>query len=90
MGSLREGQKLYLHDYQGNRLPGIEAVLRGNQLEYKGQFYSMSALTKKLMQQQGYQSDAYRGPKFWHTQDGRSVSELWDEYMKAGMKKESA
>ena len=30
-GLLQEGQKLFLHDYQGNKINGIEAVLRGNQ-----------------------------------------------------------
>ena len=67
-------------------MPGIQANIRGNQLDYKGEIISMSALTKKIMKEHGYQSDAYRGPKFWYTSDGKSVSELWEEYLKTGIK----
>ena len=81
-GSLSEGQTLFLHDYKGNSINGLEAIIRGNQLEYDGEFLSLSALTKKLMKEQGYQSDSYRGPQFWCTSGGRSVKELWDEYLK--------
>ena len=81
-GSLKEEQNLFFHDYKGKRINGLEAIIRGNQLEYDGEFLSLSALTKKLMQEQGYQGDSYRGPQFWYTSDGQSVKELWDEYLK--------
>jgi len=82
VGSLTEGQVLFFHDYQGNKINGVQALIRGNDLEYKGNTYSMSALACNLMKGQGYQSDSYRGPQFWFTAQGRSVKELWDEYLK--------
>jgi hypothetical protein len=83
IGSLSEGQVLFMHDYQGNKINGVQAAVRGNDLEYKGNIYSMSALTREVMKKQGYDSDSYRGPQFWYTVQGKSVKELWDEYLKA-------
>lgn len=82
VGSLSEGQKLFMHDYQGNRIDGVQANVSGNSLEFEGELLSMSALTRNVMQRQGYQSDSYRGPHFWFTAEGKSVRELWDEYLK--------
>jgi hypothetical protein len=81
VGSLQEGQELFLHDYKEQRIPGIQANIRGNQLEFQGQFYSMSKLTKELMHQHGYDSEAFRGPKYWYTAEGKSVMSLWNEYL---------
>ncbi|MGE0116090.1 MAG: hypothetical protein AB7T07_14560 [Steroidobacteraceae bacterium] len=83
VGSLSEGQVLFMHDYQGNKISGVQAIIRGNDLEYKGNMYSMSALALKHMKSQGYDSNSYRGPQFWYTAQGKSVKELWDEYLKA-------
>lgn len=83
VGSLSEGQMLFMHDYQGNKINGVQATVRGNDLEYKGNIYSMSALTREVMKKQGYDSDSYRGPQFWYTAQGKSVKELWDEYLMA-------
>lgn len=82
VGFLANGQVLYMHDYQGNRIDGIEAKVRGNALEQEGSTHSMSALTRKHMKYQGYESDSYRGPQFWYTAEGKSVRDLWDEYLK--------
>lgn len=83
VGSLSEGQMLFMHDYQGSKINGVQAAVHGNDLEYKGHIYSMSALTREVMKKQGYDSDSYRGPQFWYTAQGKSVKELWDEYLKA-------
>jgi hypothetical protein len=82
VGSLKEGQALFLHDYQGNKIDGVQALIRGNDLEYKGRTYSMSALTRDFMKSKGYDSESYRGPQFWFTAQGRSVKDLWDEYLR--------
>ena len=82
VGSLAEGQRLFMQDSQGQRLEGVEAGIVGNNLEFEGEEISMSALAKRVMQSRGYQSSAYRGPKFWFTAEGKSVMELWDEYLK--------
>ncbi len=83
VGSMSEGQVLFMHDYQGNKINGAQASVRGNDLEYKGSIYSMSALTREFMKKQGYDSDSYRGPQFWYTAQGKSVKDLWDKYLKA-------
>lgn len=83
VGSLAEGQTLYMHNYQGRKVNGVQAIVRGNELEYEGRRGSMSALAKELMKDQGYGSDSYRGPQFWYTAEGKSVKDLWDEYLKA-------
>lgn len=80
-GSLADGQVLFMHDYQGNRVDGVQAKVRGKDLEYEGSIYSMSALTREHMKRQGYESDSYRGPQFWYTAQGTSVKNLWDEYL---------
>ncbi|HET7062045.1 MAG TPA: hypothetical protein VFI43_07690 [Nitrosospira sp.] len=83
VGSLSEGQVLYLHDYRGTKVGGVEACIHGNNLEYKGQIQSMSALARAHMKIQGYDNDSYRGPEHWFTAQGQSVKDLWIEYLKA-------
>lgn len=79
---LSEGQMLYLRDYQAKPVLGVHAVIRSNSLEYRGRLYSMSALTRELMKDQGYANDSYRGPQFWYTADGKSIKDIWDTYLK--------
>ena len=83
IGSISDGETLSFRDYQQNKINGVEAVVRGKQLEYEGKRYSMSSLTHKIMKRQGYTSTAYRGPLFWYTQDGRSIHDLWQEYLRS-------
>lgn len=78
---LSAGQILHFHDYQGKKVNGIQASINGNKLEYKGRLYSMSALTRELMKNQGYANDSYRGPQFWYTTDGINVKDIWDTYL---------
>ena len=59
-GLLEENQVLYLHDYQGNRISGYEAILRQSALFWENHSYSMSELAKILLQKQGYSSDSVR------------------------------
>ena len=81
IGSITDGEPLSFRDYQQNKVNGVDAVVRGKQLEYEGKRYSMSALTHKIMKRQGYTSSAYRGPLFWYTRNGKSVHDLWQEYL---------
>jgi len=80
-GYLSNGQVLLMHDYKGNRLHGVSAMARPDGLEHDGRVQTMSALTKILMQAQGFESESYRGPQFWFTGDGQSVKDLWDRYL---------
>lgn len=82
-GMLKNGQKLFLHDYQGNRIRGAEATVGGHGIwsADRGRLCSMSDLAQELLKKEGYQSDSVRGPSHWYTHDGRSITELWDEYL---------
>ena len=82
-GVLQNGQKLFLHDYQGNRIRGAEATIGGHGIwpSDKSRLYSMSDLAQELLKKEGYRSDSVRGPSHWHTVEGKSVTQLWDEYL---------
>ena len=80
---LHDGQKLYLHDYQGNRLHGYEAVIYGKSLKSNGKISSMSPLAQEFLQQEGYSSSSVRGPAHWYTEDGISIKDLWGQYLNA-------
>lgn len=86
-GVLRNGQKLYLIDYQGNRVQKISASLSGADLIYNGQRYSMSNLAQQLLGQAGFKSNSVRGPAHWVTDDGKTVKDLWQQYLDSQSKK---
>lgn len=86
IGSLREGQSLHMRDYQGKAISGAEATVEGDRLRQNGRIDSMSSLAAKHLKKAGYQGSSVRGPSFWFTSKGRSVTELWDEYLAAGVK----
>ncbi len=79
---LNENQQLFLHDYQGNRIPGYEATLSQGALFWKNKSYSMSELAKIFLKEKGYRSNAVRGPAHWYTSDGISIKDIWDNYLK--------
>jgi len=89
-GSLRDGQKLYLHDYHGARVNAVVAVVRGNKLEMNGELRSMSNLAREHLNAQGYRGDSFRGPSFWRTGTGQSVTDLWEEYLAEEMVAETS
>ena len=81
-GTLKEGQKLILYDHRGNPVPGIEAFVRGDMLEWKGATYSMSALAKKCLREIcHYQSPEFQGPRHWYTESKECVFDLWKKYL---------
>lgn len=86
-GVLRNGQKLYLIDYQGNRVQKISASLSGADLIYNEQRYSMSNLAQQLLGQAGFKSNSVRGPAHWVTDDGKTVKDLWQQYRDGQSKK---
>lgn len=86
-GFLRNDQKLYLIDYQGNRVPKISAAISGADLTYNGQRYSMSNLAQQLLGQAGFKSNAVRGPAHWATDDGKTIKDLWQQYLDSQSKK---
>lgn len=40
----------------------------------------MSCLARALWQQQGFESEAVRGPAFWFTENGLSIKEIWEQH----------
>jgi len=81
-GLLKNGQRLIFQDYKGNRYPEYEVILRGADLIWKGNSYSMSDLAKRLLQEKGYTNEFVRGPIFWVTEAGRTIAEIWDKHLK--------
>ena len=77
-GALREGQRLYLIDYRGNRVKKLSAIVASGDLHFDNKRYSMSNLATELLQKEGFKSQAVRGPMHWITEDGKSVKQLWD------------
>ncbi len=86
-GLLRNGERLYLVDYQGKRVPQYEAVISGALLEFKGQHYTMSNLAQELLKKVGFKSDSVRGPSHWVTAKNISIKNLWQQLMDKQAKK---
>ncbi len=54
------------------------ARIHGNNLKYSdNQIYSMSDLAKKLL----HLSYSPQGPAYWFTKEGKSIKDLWKEYL---------
>jgi len=86
-GLLRNGQKLYLIDYQGNKVQKFSAVIAGSDLIYNDQRYSMSNLAQELLAKVGFKSNSVRGPAHWVTDDGKSIKNFWQQYLNRNAKK---
>ena len=79
-GMLREGERLYLVDYQGQRVPQQEAVVARAMLTFKGQHYTMSNLAQELLKKVGFKSSSVRGPSHWANAKGVTVTALWQQW----------
>lgn len=80
-GLLKNGDKLCLVDYQGNKVKKFVAVILDADLIYDGQRYAMSNLAQKLLSEMGFKSKSVRGPAHWATSDGQSVRDLWQQHI---------
>lgn len=80
-GLLKEGERLFLIGYKGNRIPQQEAVVSGSGLLHKGQHYAMSDLAKELLKQVGFSSNSVRGPLHWANAKGNTVANLWQRVL---------
>lgn len=86
-GLLRNGERLYLVDYQGKRVGQYEAVVSGALLEFKGQHYTMSNLAQELLKKVGFKSDSVRGPSHWVTAKNVSIKDIWQQLLDKQLKK---
>ena len=80
-GLIREGQTLFLHDYQGRRIEGYEAIISGKSLIWNGKSYSMSKLAETCLKKEGYTSNSVQGPARWFNSDDISVLDLWSQLL---------
>ena len=76
-GTLQSSQKLYLVDYQGNKVNGVAATITNIRLFYDNQSYSMSDLAEELFKKIGFISNAVRGPAHWVNDSDKSIKDLW-------------
>lgn len=79
-GILREGERLYLVDYQGQRVPQQEAAVARGMLVFKGQHYTMSNLAQELLKKVGFKSSSVRGPSHWANVKGITITALWQQW----------
>lgn len=86
-GFLRNGQKLYLVDYQGNRVQKFSVAISEGDVIYDSQRYSMSNLAQELLASVGFKSNSVRGPAHWVTGDGKSIKDIWQQYLDQNTKK---
>ena len=80
-GFLQNGQKVYLVDYQSNRVQNIFALISGSDVSYNNEPYSMSSLAQELLAKVGFKSNSVRGPAHWVTEDGKLIKDLWQQYL---------
>ncbi len=81
-GLLQEGQTLFLHDYQGNKISGYDSTISGKNLLWNNELFAMSELAKEFLKKEGFSSESVRGPAHWFNADGISIKELWKQYLK--------
>lgn len=77
-GFLRQDDELILI-VRGEEV--CKAKIYGDSVSWQDKVYSMSPLAAKFLQKAGLKSDSVRGPAYWFTTEGRSVKEIWDEYL---------
>jgi hypothetical protein len=85
-GFVREGETLYLVDYQGKRVPNISATVSGPMLEYHGTLSSMSSLAETLLKDIGFRSNSVRGPSHWVNANGQSMQTVWAQLLESRTK----
>lgn len=82
---LSEGQKLIFR-HSGKKFPDYTATISDKRLIWQGKRYSMSDLAGIALETIGLDGKSVRGPSFWFTEDGKSIKELWEQYLLRGDK----
>jgi len=81
LGVLSEGQKL-IFQHGTKSLTEYTATISGKGLIWKGKSYSMSELAGKALETIGLDGTSVRGPLFWFTEDGKSIKDIWEHYVR--------
>jgi len=79
-GLISDGQRL-IFQHSGKRLPEYTATISEKSLHWRGKRYSMSALAGMALETIGLDGKSVRGPLFWFTESGKSIQELWEQYL---------
>jgi len=79
---LQEGQEL-IFKYKRKLSKRYVANVVNGALLWNGETYSMSKLVAQILKTEGddIPSGAYRGPVYWYNNKGRSVKDLWKQYL---------
>jgi len=82
IGMLQEGQEL-IFKYKRKLSKRYVAKVVNGALLWNGETYSMSKLVSQILKTERYDipSGAYRGPAYWYNNKGRSVKDLWKQYL---------
>jgi hypothetical protein len=90
-GLLEEGQKLILNYKEKKLSRKYEAIVSGKHLLWNGETCTMSRLVKIILRREGHAipSEAYRGPDYWYNSDGRSIKDLWEQYLNEFIKEDT-
>jgi len=81
-GTLSEGQQL-LFRHSGKKYPEYTATISKKSLIWKGKLYSMSELAGLALESIGLDGESVRGPLFWFTEEGKSIKELWEHFLRS-------
>ena len=81
-GLLNDGQRVHFRDYGGNKLKNSDTNISPSGILYQGKTYAMSEIAKLLLNQAGYTTSSVRGPAHCFTENGISIKNLWDKYLK--------
>ena len=81
-GMVNDGQKLEFR-HQDILPKKYEARVSSGKLYWEGSTYSMSKLVAVILraERKDIPSEAYRGPAYWYNAEGRSIKDLWDQYL---------
>ena len=80
-GVLSEGQKL-IFQHGAKKLAEYTAIISEKGLIWHGKHYSMSDLAGKALETIGLDGTSVRGPLFWFTEDGKSIKDIWEQYLR--------
>ncbi|CDS52661.1 hypothetical protein [Polaromonas sp. CG9_12] len=75
-GLLKDGEWLFLVDYQDQKIVGYETTVSGSSPVCKGQIASMSKLAQEQLKKVGFENGSVRGPAHWINAKGVSVGKL--------------
>ena len=80
-GLVRNGEELFLVDYQGQRIKHSKVTIAGAYLQHQGRVYSMSDLAQIFLKKEGYSSASVRGPAHWVNSNDVSIKDLWQKIL---------